>query len=241
MTLLSIVLVPKTGVLQAVKIKEFSEDDLFKRAGFKSGTDFQKRHIYRLNDSAPTEIHVYGKVTGRAGQENKYEFPPPIDEVLFFGTVLLVAHRRENDDDAETTTTTPVSLTQEEWESMYDILMGGFEDIENSTTVTSSSVDEELPEGTQLTRDGFVKDGFVVDDDEVDEEEEQRPMQKKKPAKNAKTTKPLMQKPARVIKKKKTTEQVVTEAVQAMVDRPERESTASLDCSQELTEEDYVA
>jgi hypothetical protein len=35
------------------------------------------------------EIHLYGKKKGKPGNENKYEFPPPID-TTFYGSCLLV-------------------------------------------------------------------------------------------------------------------------------------------------------
>ena len=35
-------------------------------------------------------IELWARAVGRAGQENMYEFPPPLDDVLFFGNCLLV-------------------------------------------------------------------------------------------------------------------------------------------------------
>jgi hypothetical protein len=202
MTLLSILLVTKSGEIQVANIKEFSEDDLYKRAGFKSGTDFSLRTIYRGGDGK--DVYVYGKITGRAGQENKYEFPPPIDKMLFFGTVVLVT-KADN---------VPVSSVLSEWEQMYDAFMGGFEDIGTE----DSEVSTEEEEVGAMTKEGFVKDGFVVDDD--DEEEK------------TKTKKPVK----RIVPPKKKKEQVFADAVRALADEP----PAALDCSLELTEEEYV-
>jgi len=36
------------------------------------------------------EIKLYAKTTGKAGNENKYEFPPPMNKTTFFGKCLLV-------------------------------------------------------------------------------------------------------------------------------------------------------
>jgi len=189
MTLLSILLVSKTGVVNAVNVKDVK--DLYKRAGFKHVDGFEQRAVYPNGDK---EIHVFGKVTGRAGQENKYEFPPPIAETLFFGTVVLVS--KVND--------AATSLTVAEWEQLYDVLMGGFEDLGAEDSETSSSEEE----SSAVTRDGYVKDNFVVDDDE-----EEVP-------------------PKRIKKPKKSSEQAFVSATRAM-------TSDVLDCSRELTEEEY--
>jgi hypothetical protein len=199
MTLLSILLVLKTGEVNVANIKEFAEEDLYKRAGFKSSTDFQLRTIFR---SDAKNVHVYGKITGRAGQENKYDFPPPIDKTLFFGTVVLVAKVGD----------VATSLSLEEWETMYDAFMGGFEDLGTDDTDDTTEEDE-LP-GVQKTRDGYLKDdGFVVDDDDDDDDKEEP---KIKPTKKRATKQPQV-------------DHVFASATEALL----------LDCSHELSEEEY--
>jgi hypothetical protein len=54
------------------------------------------------------------------------------------------------------------ALTIPEWEQIYEELMGGFEDIESESEL---SADETTI--MALTKEGYVKDGFVVSDDEV--------------------------------------------------------------------------
>ena len=234
MPLLSILLIPKTGVVQLASIKEFSETDLFKRAGFKSATDFEKRTVYRpVGDGINKEIHVYGKVTGRAGQENKYELPPPIAETLFFGTVVLVAKVDEN----------PVSLTVEEWDAMSEALMGGFEDIGSEDTPEQSEPETIV---APLTRHGYAKDGFVVDDDDDDDNETETTTETKKKQKKILLKKPRVKTAAK--KKITTTDQVFASAVQAMTTNSVVSSGGTadsavnsvLDCANELTEEEYM-
>lgn len=216
MTLLSILLVSKTGEVHAANIKEFAEDDLFKRAGFKSSTDFCERTVFRSDTKT---VHVFGKITGRAGQENKYEFPPPIDKTLFFGTVLLLA--KTVDDEK------PTGLSVEEWETMYDAFMGGFEDLGTEDTSTDEDdVDAQEAAGRKLTRDGFVKDGFVVDDDEDEEEADEE-------EDDDVVNVVVVAKPTKKVQRKKVTptaEQVFVAATDAL-----------LECSQELSEEEYEA
>ena len=44
-------------------------------------------------------VTVYARNNGRAGMENKYEMPPPIDNDLYFGKIGLVLKREDNLDD----------------------------------------------------------------------------------------------------------------------------------------------
>jgi len=60
------------------------------------------------------EIHLYAKKRGRAGTENKYEFPPPMDTKLWFGKCLLM-----NPDG---------DLTVDMWRTFYESVMQ-FEDL----------------------------------------------------------------------------------------------------------------
>ena len=106
------------------------------------------------------DISVYGKTNGRAGQENKFEFPPPVDSALFFGKCVVV-----NSDGT--------GLKLSEWNTIYEHLYGGFDDVGDDD---SDESDEDM-EGVELTKSGYAKDDFVVDDDEDedDDDEEYRP------------------------------------------------------------------
>jgi hypothetical protein len=95
------------------------------------------------------EIQLYAKTTGRAGTENKYEFPPPMDNTLFFGKCVLVNPSGD--------------LTVEMWNDFYESIMQ-FENIEE----TESEEEEEDPDGEYSN--GYLKDGFVVSDNELEEE-----------------------------------------------------------------------
>ena len=105
---------------------------------------------------------VYAKTDGRANSENKYDFPPPIDNKLFFGNCAILA----KDD-----TQTYVDLSLELWEQIYEKLFGGFEDL------AATALEDELEEDELAnvpnefkTKDGYLKDGFVVDSSDTDDE-----------------------------------------------------------------------
>ena len=56
-----------------------------------------------------------------------------------------------------------VNLTKKEWEEVYNRLFGGFEELDESDDDDDiSSIEEDIPE--ILTKEGYIKDGFIVDD-----------------------------------------------------------------------------
>ena len=159
MTSVSIIIIEKGGNVKELKVKNYNEDELYKKCGFKSSTDFKFHSAWKnitLN-KVTYNIHIYGKLVGRANQENKYEFPPPIDNTLFFGSCVLV-NKVDN---------IPKNLTSGEWNRIYDHLYGGFEDIGDEDSEESDDEDEGLPK----TKSGYVKDDFIVDDDDDDDDE----------------------------------------------------------------------
>jgi hypothetical protein len=106
---------------------------------------------------------MYGKDKGRANNENKYEFPPPIDTTLFFGSCCLVAVKMD---------VTPVNLTLPHWKIMYEKLFGGFEDLTRNDTTDDEDEMKHIPKEKQ-TKSGYLKDDFIVDDTSDSEESEE--------------------------------------------------------------------
>ena len=160
MASITVIIIEKGGNIKELKIKNYDEDDLYKKCGFKSSIDFKLHTVWKninLNNTV-YNIHVYGKLVGRANQENKYEFPPPIDNELFFGSCALV-NKVDN---------IPKNLTSGEWNRIYEHLYGGFEDLGDEDTEESEDEDENLPK----TKSGYVKDDFIVDDDDDDDDDD---------------------------------------------------------------------
>ena len=72
------IVIEKSGSIKEIKLKE--DDEYYKKAGFKSSSDFAKQTSWEVKcNGKQMQIDLYGKTKGRAGQENKYEFPPPVD------------------------------------------------------------------------------------------------------------------------------------------------------------------
>jgi hypothetical protein len=84
---ITILVVEKSGSIKELTLKLFDEKELYKKAGFKSADGFKLQTEWGVDHKNKSmNVCVYGKTNGRAGQENKYEFPPPIDTTLFFGS-----------------------------------------------------------------------------------------------------------------------------------------------------------
>ena len=114
-------------------------------------------HTWCVNDAY---YRVYGFVNGKAGQENQYELPPPIDDTLFFGDILIVKTVSDTNDLNLKKVEIMNTIPKEEWYSVYEELFGGFEDI--GSEESESEEDSEMDE-YELTKEGYAKDGFVVD------------------------------------------------------------------------------
>jgi hypothetical protein len=87
---LKVVIVEKSGNLKSLSIKEYKEEDLYKKCGFKNINNFSKQTEWDIKlDRKLYKVSVYAKSIGVANTENKYDFPPPIDSKLFFGKRYL--------------------------------------------------------------------------------------------------------------------------------------------------------
>ena len=214
--------VEKTGILKETTIKNFSLHELYKKAGFKSPDNFKKIHTWEIEKNT---ITLFAKNTGRAGQENKYDFPPPLDNMLFFGACILVLNL---DEDAEIND----DLSVPKWEKMYEFLFGGFEDLDDNE---EESEDEDVDSDASFTKDGYVKDGFIVDDDEDEDDdyEEKKPKEKKPKEKKPKEKKPKETKTETKTETKKPTlfDKIETIPLEDMNEK---------DISDELMEEEYL-
>ena len=161
MTNFSILIVSKEGNITSHNIKEYDEADLYKKCGFTKPNDFKKQTEWtkKLN-GVKYIIAVYGKTVGKANYENKYEFPPPIDKHLFFGKCAIIACKVMLNGEKEY-----ISLDSKLWNTIYEKLMGGFEDLSKTAKEDEEEEDEldNIP-AHKKTKTGYLKDGFVVSD-----------------------------------------------------------------------------
>jgi hypothetical protein len=217
----AIIIVEKLGSIKQVNFKNYDENELYKKAGFKTAEGFKCHTSWTIDmDSKKYTISVYGKTIGKANQENKYEFPPPIDNTLFFGNCVIVKKLESNSNEV-------VDLSESAWNEIYETLYGGFEDLGDEDSEEDDE-DDDIPR----TKTGYAKDGFVVDDDEDVDDEDDEDIDD-----DEEEEIPVKPKSKRVTKSKKTT------AIKSIFDLKPIEETIVvnyLDCTSELVEEEYV-
>ena len=166
---IAFIVVERNGDLKEHEIKEntICAEELCRKCKFKKTDGFIKRTEWEyfskssksISSASASDnkiiIELWAKDDGFANYENKYEFPPPVDNELFFGACALIARDNKNN---------YTNLTKETWNKIYEYLFGGFE----SLVVNEDSDEEEEDEldaipSNKKTRDGYLKDGFVVD------------------------------------------------------------------------------
>jgi len=165
---IQMILLRKNGDVSQLKTKSTDVASFYKKAGFKSAEGFEHRHTFKVPEKiSPTiaRVQVYAKDAGRAGMENKTELPPPIDTILFYGSILCVGY------DAGDETR---DLTEETWGKIYEHIFGGFENLDDTAEADENEEDEleQYPDELK-TKHGYLKDRFVVDSgDECDSNDE---------------------------------------------------------------------
>ncbi len=148
------IVVSKTGSLKEVYLIESElNKDRYKRICATPPTyekSFKHQTTWRVKKYS-IQVELWARTDGRAGQENKYEFPPPVDESLFFGDCVLISNAA------------PFSALL--WKKVHAHLFGGFDDLMQMADNDDNEPDEleNVPE-KKKTRDGYLKDGFIVDD-----------------------------------------------------------------------------
>ena len=160
--MVNIILVDKSGDLKVCKYNVDKGDELYKKCKFKKSDNFEKRTTWKTKKSKYDfcSVSLYSRDTGKANTENKYDFPPPVDTPLYFGVCALVAED-ENDD--------CIDLTIEMWETFYEELFGGFENLADTAAEDNNEEDEmESIPAEMKTKSGYLKDDFVVEDNPVD-------------------------------------------------------------------------
>jgi len=227
-----IIVIDKTGTIKETNIKEYNSAELYKKANFKSAEGFRLEHKWIIGTNQ--QIAIYGKKNGKAGQENKYDFPPPIDTVLFFGGCVLVSENILEPNKIK-------DLRIAEWEAIYEKLMGGFEDLKD----TDGEDEDEDGDGEDEDKEPneYVCDDFLVEDEDDDidyddlsaqEEEEEEEITLKKKKNNKKKDK-------KITTSSKKPKKTKSGDLSIIPTTSNENDNAYLDCQSELEEEEYFA
>lgn len=114
------------------------------------------------------KVCVYVNQNEKESDENVnlFDFPPPLDTVLLYGRILLIAFTEEGNGYIGT------DLDKATWKKFNRKLFGGFESLKRSMMMDEEEEDElAVVPSHQKTREGYLKDGFVVDDDDDEDDE----------------------------------------------------------------------
>ena len=156
----SVLLIDKVGNKKTTNVKKFNLELLYKKCNFRNNLNFKKRWTWKISEGV--YISLYSKDKGRSNNINKFDLPPPIDKTLYYGSIIVVKHNDKHIDNNNVE-----DITLMEWETFYEKLFGGFEDLGEED---SFSEDEIIPEEYK-TKEGYSKeDGFIVDSDEEDKD-----------------------------------------------------------------------
>lgn len=171
-----IVIVERNGDLRASHIDAYTPLELCKKCKYKTPSGFELHAEWAYSGSECTKderfiVELWARNDGNAGQENKYEFPPPVDTILFFGACALVAKDMSSQHRV-------IPLTLDKWDKMYNFLFGGFDTLTNFEDDDNEEDELDSIPAHRKTKDGYLKDGFVVDtssndDDDADDDEDE--------------------------------------------------------------------
>ena len=138
---ITLLIVEKNGDIKETEMKKdtITTDELAKKCKFKKYEGFCKRTEWGYNiQNFKIFVEMWAKDDGMANQENKYEFPPPLDHDLYFGACVLIAHDTKNN---------YVDLTESLWDKIYEHLFGGFESLVATQGHDDDDEEDELEPG----------------------------------------------------------------------------------------------
>ena len=94
--MVQVVIVEKNSNCKNGKLTDFTIEAKAKKCGFSKTDNFEEQHRWLIKIGSESLILIlFGKQTGRANSENKFDFPPPVDSNLFFGNMLILAYKNE--------------------------------------------------------------------------------------------------------------------------------------------------
>ena len=157
-------IVEKSGSIKEVSVKSINKDEIYKKCGFRKPDGFDCRTTWKnvKVGNQNYSVQLWARDDGKADTENKYDFPPPVDNTLYFGNCALVQVLNNNHDSF-------TSLSKDLWLKIYEALFGGFEDIGDENDDDEPDELDAIKKDMKTKKTGYLKDGFVVDSDEEEE------------------------------------------------------------------------
>jgi hypothetical protein len=136
-----ILIINKNGEITQKNIKSY--ENLYSVCNYRNNNNFEVLHIWS------NELYLYGKKSGRSGYENKYEFPFPINNEQYYGTLCIVKQIQGE--------YAPITLS--EWTTTYNKMMGNTSDeiVHNEVTnePTNTIYNKIYSTETELTHEEY--------------------------------------------------------------------------------------
>jgi|AntAceMinimDraft_16_1070373.scaffolds.fasta_scaffold164086_2 hypothetical protein len=109
----SFIVIDKQGTLKEQKTRALTKDCLYKKCGFRKSDGFENIHVWSSDSiSKSYTIELWGKVTGKNGQENLYNFPFLNGNTVYYGPLALIAVDNNS----------IIDLTADLWHDVYNHL-----------------------------------------------------------------------------------------------------------------------
>lgn len=171
---LSIIIVDKLGSLKSLKVKNFCEEELYKRCGFKKDNNFSLRYTMSLTLNGDQHyFSLYGKSEGKSNLENQYPLLSTL-KLNIYGNFAIVGYDELHN---------PTHLSIEQWEIICEQLNLGnnnlsVECVSSATqkpkscqnVTTSSQTSEKICDENEYNeRDELVEDEYYYSSDEDNE------------------------------------------------------------------------
>ncbi len=179
MPALSVIVIEKAGTLRLTTMKEYSEQDLFKKCGFKSANGFEKLHSWQVNDSLV--VSLYGKQTGKADALSEFAFPENMPVKTVYGNCVLVGS-------VPGSAGVMYPLTLEVWEEIRPLVYQSAQDAaekreesDDEEESEEGSVAQDDDDGDDVASDDGEERGGRSDDDEPADEEDEPPEEEEEP------------------------------------------------------------
>ena len=86
------VVINENGEIEEVILKDDNKDNYYKLCKFRKPDGFEKQTTWNINakikgEKVKYQIELWARDNGKANTENKYDFPPPVDNDLFLEIV----------------------------------------------------------------------------------------------------------------------------------------------------------
>ena len=127
------VIIDKSGNLSTTNISSDNIDELYKKCNFRKSNGFEERVAWNVKyNNDKYQVKLYARNEGKHNLINSFEFPPPIDKHLFYGSCITLAYVDNK----------LVDMDENLWNKLYEKLYGGFESLKDTAEEDEKEIDE---------------------------------------------------------------------------------------------------